>query len=405
MDQRDSLSKYQRDSLSKHGRDSLRIGLFSNAYRPLISGVVNSIDLIRKELLRQGHTPFVFAPDVAGYRDSHAGVIRFPSVEVTRNVKYPLALPCWPPTQCWIARARLQVLHTHHPFWLGDLAWLWARRLKVPLVYTFHTQYEQYCHYVPLPQGPLRALTRWAVGQFSRRCDLIVAPSPTIRELMRSYNISTWTETLPNAIDLSRFQSAQPEARCSLGWPEQACVAMYAGRIGKEKNLDFWLRAFAAVARHHPEACCALVGDGPELVNLQRLARELRLGERVFFCGPVAYEDMPKYYAAADFFAISSTTEVKPLVVLEALASGLPVLAVSACGTQDTLTHDQDGWLTPEDQRAFEQGWLALLDPERRGRLSAAARNTASEYSIQAYVRRLVDLYRQAVQTIGAEST
>ncbi|MBT9584564.1 glycosyltransferase [bacterium] len=375
---------------------SLRVGLFSNAYRPLVSGVVNSIDLIRKELLRQHHVPFIYAPRVSGFHEQHAGVFRMPSLEVTRRVQYPLAIPCWPPTQCAIARSRLQVVHTHHPFVVGDLAWLWARRLGVPLIYTFHTQYEQYCHYVRLPQAPLKTLTRWAVSQFARRCDLIIAPSPAIRDLLSGYGIRTWTETLPNAIDLRHFALGRQRQRQNWGWPESAQVGLYAGRIGKEKNLEFMLRAFAPLALANPDAHFALVGDGPEVPNLKTLAHQLGIQKQVFFVGPVAYSEMPSYYAAADFFCISSVTEVKPLVVLEALASGLPVLAVAACGTQDTISHDHDGLLTPLELEAFQGGWRQMLQPQLRSRLSANARRTATDYSIESYTRKLVHLYTEA---------
>ena len=382
--------------------NSLRVGIFTNAYRPLISGVVNSIDLIRKELLRQQHVPLVFAPRFSGYRDQHAGVYRFPSLEVSRYVKYPLAIPFWPPSHFAVARSHLQVVHAHHPFVLGDVGWFWARRLGIPLVYTFHTQYEQYSHYVRLPQAPLRAMTRWAVMQFARRCDLIIAPSPSIRQLMEDYGIRTWTETLPNAIDLSHFQVERRGIRQRLGWPEEADIALYAGRIGKEKNLDFLLRAFAPVAQSNPRAYCALVGGGTELPGLRTLAHQLGIQDRTLFTGPVAYADMPSHYAAADFFCVSSTTEVKPLVVLEALASGLPVLAVAACGTQDTVSHGRDGLLTPQDPEAFGAGWRQLLQPEIRARLSAQAHATAASYSIENYTRRLVRLYEQArFQTAG----
>ena len=360
----------------------MRVGLFTNAYRPLISGVVNSIDLTRRELLRQGHVPFVFAPRCPGYRDEHAGVFRFPSLSLTRRVQFPLPLACrWRDQR----NLRLDVLHTHHPFLLGDTARAYAGDLGVPLVFTFHTQYEQYCHYVRLPQAPLRRLTRWAVLRFARRCDLLVAPSPLIHEWLREQGCPTWTETVPNAIDLSRFASPQP---VDLGLPPGARVVLYAGRLGVEKNLDFLLDAFQAVAAENDHL--VVVGDGPLLPHLR--ARGVA---RVHFPGRVSYEAMPAYYAAADLFAITSTTEVKPLVVLEALASGLPVVAVSACGTADTLTHEKDGLLSPCTQEAY-QAVLSRALREERTRLSQGARATAQAYGIGSYTRRLVELYEEA---------
>ena len=374
---------------------ALRVGLFSNIYRPILSGVVNSIDLLRKELLNQGHCPFVFAPQVPGYREAHSGVWRFPSFPLSRKVNYPVAVPFWPPTHYAISQSRLSVLHTHHPFWLGEVAWMWSRLQRIPLVYTFHTQYEQYCHYIKLPQRPLRALTRWAVKGFSQRCDLIIAPSPAIREVMREYGITTWTETLPNAIDLERFQPSRDrqQLRQKLGWPLHAPIAIYAGRLGREKNLPFLLQAFAQVEGAH----LALVGDGTELPRLRQLAQELAMEDRVIFVGAAAYPDMPDYYAAADFFCMASTTEVKPLVVLEALASQLPVVAVSACGTADTVSHNQDGLLTSERLEDFAAACSSLChDRALRQRLAQQAGRTAKEYSIENYTLRLVELYREA---------
>lgn len=378
---------------------SLKVGIFTNSFRPVISGVVNSIDLIRRELLRQGHQPAVYAPRVEGFLDRDPGVFRFPSISLSRRVLYPLALPFFPPLHCQIRRSGVEVIHTHHPFWMGDYAWYWARRLGVPLVYTFHTQYEQYCHYIRLPQAPLRALTRWAVRHFARRCDLIIAPSPSIRELLEDYRIGTWTETLENAIDLSAFQAARPERaalRQQLGWPQEATIAIYAGRLGQEKNVSFLLQSL-------PEkAYCAVVGDGPALGELRRQAAELEISDRVLFTGAVDYPDMPKYYAAADFFAMASVTEVKPLVVLEALASGLPVLAVAACGTADTLQHGKDGLLCQLDREAFRCNWVQMLDPDVRRPLALGAEDTAARYSIGTYARRLVELYREARQRLSA---
>lgn len=369
----------------------MRVGVFTNAYRPIISGVVNSIDLIRHELLRQGHVPFVWAPRFPGFREEHAGVFRYPSLSLTRQVQFPLPLAF----RCRSLKPlALDILHTHHPFLLGDTARAYARELGIPLVFTFHTQYEQYCHYVPLPQEPLRRLTRWAVLRFARRCDLLVAPSPMIADWLRDQGLRVWTETVPNAIDLRRFTEASPDGvRERLGVPAGDRLALYAGRLGVEKNLEFLLEAFAAVAG--PRDHLAIVGDGPVLERLKA-----RAGQRVYFPGRVDYQDMPAWYAAADLFAMSSVTEVKPLVVLEALASGLPVVAVAACGTADTLTHGHDGLLSPCEQPAFQASLRQALTTDLTA-MAANARRTALDYGIEGYVRRLVDLYREAVSRAG----
>lgn len=364
----------------------MRVGIFTNAYRPIISGVVNSVDLIRKGLLSQGHTPFVFAPRFPGYREAHAGVYRYCSASLSRQVQFPLPCPFSPAHSRRIRKLNLDVVHTHHPFLLGRT----ALGFGLPVVFTFHTQYEQYAHYIPLPGALVRAAARRFVVEYVSRCHLVICPSPVLRELLeRDYRLTTRMEVLPNAIDLSSFEGRDGSStRRALGFGSEEIVALYAGRMGLEKNLEFLLRAFARV--RNPRARLVIVGDGPMLGHLKALAAEL--GAPVIFTGRVDYASMPLYYAAADFFAMASTTEVKPLVVLEAMASGLPVVAVAACGTQDTITHGRDGLLSPCAQHEF----TAILEQafqSDRTLMSAQARSTARAYSIEPYTRRLVELY------------
>jgi 1,2-diacylglycerol 3-alpha-glucosyltransferase len=386
-----------------------RIGTLTNSYRPVINGVVNSIDITRQELLRQGHDAYLFAPSYPGLRllpgaqtrkpplVADPGLYLFPSLQLSDTVDYPLVLPYSPSCQRALSALQLDVLHTHHPFLLANVAVRYRRSLRIPLVYTFHTQYEQYCHYLPFPQAALRWMVRRTVKRFSRSCDLIIAPSPSITALLQEYGIRTWTETLPNAIDLQRFRTdidgQSLRARLRIG-PESV-VALSAGRLGREKNLDFLLRCFAAV--ESSSAHLLLVGEGPEAGRLRALAAELGLGDRVTFAGRVDYEAMPAYYAAADLFAITSTTEVKPLVVLEALASGVPVVAVAACGTRDTVTHERDGLLCgPSESDYTTILSRALSSARRQTDWKRAARETSLAYGIENYVHRLLGFYQEA---------
>lgn len=387
-----------RSRRSNSPRQGLGVGIFTNAYRPAISGVVNCIDLTRKELLRQGHHPYVFTPQVRGYQGGPAGIFRFPSVNLSRMVRFPLPIPF---SFKIISRMRdmgLQVLHTHHPFLLGELAYGYARFHRLPLVYTFHTQYELYSHYVHFHQPTIRAMTRWAVLHFSRRCDLIIAPSPMIADFLAENGVKAWTVTLPNAIDLSHFsqvQSGPLNVRRRLSIPEDAVLALYAGRVSREKNIDLLIRSFQPVVRNNPRAHLMIVGDGPERTRLEELATHLEIRPHVTFAGRVPYQEMPTYYRSADFFAMASVTEVKPLVVLEAMAAGLPVIAVAACGTADTLTHEREGLLCSEDEVALS-GILQRAFEENRSVWSAHARQTAEAYSIGPYTRKLVELYEEA---------
>lgn len=377
----------------------MRVGLFSNAYHPLISGVVNSLEGIRQGLLANGDQVYLFAPKVRGYRDEQSGVFRFASLEMSRRVTYPIPIPYSGKLFRMLRHLELDLIHAHHPFLLGEVAASFAQRKRVPLVYTFHTQLEHYSHYIPLNQQVVKGMARSRITRYLNKCDLVIAPSEGIRDLLDSYGVKTRVATLPNAIDTARFSapSAGRQWRRTLGIPAEATVSLSVGRLGREKNLDFLLRSFARL-ESRDDHVLVIVGDGTERPRLEKLAAELGLGRRVRFTGAVPYADMPDVYSACDLFAICSTTEVKPLVVLEALASGLPVLAVSACGTADTLHHGVDGWLSPPYEEAFIEGWQALIaDPRFRRELSAGARLTARGYSFDGYLRRLTELYRESI--------
>lgn len=381
----------------------MRVGLFSNAYRPVVSGVVNSLAELRKSLLKRHHTPFLFAPEVRGYRDRHAGVFRFPSLDLDKSVGFPVPIPYSARLARLVPRMGLDLIHSHHPILIGATAAKFSRKLDIPLVYTFHTQIEQYTHYVPFfSHETVRDAARNKVSRYLARCEVVICPSPSIRGLIDSYGVDARVEVVPNAIDLTKFQQnrkPKQDLRAELGLASRSLLTLSVGRLATEKGLPFMLKAFAGVAReldHH----LVLVGDGPQRAELTALRAALGLQDRIHFLGYIPYHRMPELYTQVDLFAICSTTEVKPLVVLEALASGVPVLAVSACGTVDTLHHGEDGLLTRLDQTEYEAAWNSLLQsPSLRAELSEGARKTARLYSIETYTDRLCHLYQEAVES------
>ena len=379
----------------------MRVGLFSNAYRPVVSGVVNSLVEIRKGLLQRGHTPFLFAPEARGFHDSHAGIFRFPSVDLDPSVGFPVPIPVSARVARLVPRMKLSLIHSHHPILIGAAAANFARKLQLPLVYTFHTQIEQYTHYVPFfRQQYVKERTIKKMRQYLAKCDTIICPSPGIRPVIESYNVETPIVDLPNAIDLAKFQAkphAVGELRASLGLPGDAVVSLSVGRLAPEKDLPFLFRTFAALEReeHH----LVVVGNGPQTEELVEMVRELDMSSRIHFLGAVPYDVMPQLYAQSDLFVICSTTEVKPLVVLEALASGLPVVAVSACGTADTLTDRYDGRLCHREPLQFKEAWNELLESQPlRRQMGENARSTASQYSIETYLDRLCSVYEETVE-------
>ncbi|HLE77638.1 MAG TPA: glycosyltransferase [bacterium] len=373
----------------------MRVGIFTDAYKPQVTGVVNSVVLLRRSLEADGHEVAIVAPVCAGYVDTEPRVFRYPAITLPARVPTPLAIPVAPRVFRRIAALQLDVIHSQHPFSVGRAAAAIAARLSLPLVYTFHTQYEQYAHYVPLNQTLVRWMVRRLVAGYAERCDVVVCPAPSVVGLLRSYGIRRPVEVVHNGIDLSMFARASAGTlRARLGIAAAAPVAIFAGRLAVEKNLDFLLQAFRLAAPIVPTARLLLVGDGADRDRLRRLAGSLDLDGRVHFAGAVPYAEIPAYYAAADLFVMSSVTEVRPLAILEAMAVGLPVLGLDAPGAADTVTTGVDGVLVSRDAGAFARALAHLLDtPGTRRGLGANARVTAGQYSIAATARRLAGIY------------
>lgn len=376
----------------------MRIGIFSNAYKPIINGVVNCIDLIRQGLLKRGHEVFVFAPRFPGFKDQEPGIFRFPSVSLTTKIKFPIAIPFAGSALKVIPTLNLDLIHSHHPFLMGVVGEKFARRLKIPLVFTFHTQYEQYSHYIPLPQDFVRKVSRDAVTRYAKQCSLIITPGTSIIELLNEYGIKDNVVHMPNAIDLTAFENPDRKSiRERYHISDDVILLTYVGRMALEKNLPFMLDAFRII-RGKENAKLMIIGEGPELENLKRYAHSLGVEQDVIFTGRVEYADVASYYGASDLFVMTSTTEVKPLALLEAMASGLPIVAVYAHGASDTIKDGENGYLTEENREKFAEAVVSSIkDRKLLAAMSESSRRIAKGYSIEATTEKLVGLYESAI--------
>ncbi|MGE5529212.1 MAG: glycosyltransferase [Patescibacteria group bacterium] len=382
----------------------MRIAVYTNCYKPIINGVVNAIALYRQGLLGRGHEVLVVAPDYYGYRDHEPGILRYPSVDLTRAIRFPVSIPWSPRISRAVRDFHPDIVHAHHPFVLGPLALRMARHLKVPLVYTFHTQYEQYAHYVPLPQDFVRRLTRRRIKDFASAADLVTTPAESIRDLLLSYGLGAAPEIviLPNPIDLSGYALQEGGViRKQLGLDAGDLVLISIGRLGVEKNLGFLLEAFALMLAYAPELPLrlVLVGEGPEKARLEELGEQLGLGGRLLLTGSVPHPAIPSYLAMADLFLMTSVSEVKPLVLLEAMAAGVPVVAVRASGAVDTVADGRDGLLTGLDREEYARAVVGLLrDPDRLAALGRRAKEGVARYALDEVTSQLVAVYEKALE-------
>jgi 1,2-diacylglycerol 3-alpha-glucosyltransferase len=368
----------------------LRVGLFSECYHPIENGVIASIDALSEGLRAAGHDAVVVAPCAA--RASAARItpsVCVPSLPLPTRTAYRLALPLLDRR----ARARvesLSLIHTHSPFITGWMGVRYARRFRLPLVFTYHTQLEEYAHYMPFERRTTRRAASTLTRAYANLADSVIVPTPAMEERLRSLGVRAPIAVIPSGIDVERFAGGRRSGalRAGLGADgEGTRLVLLVSRLAREKNIELALAAFARLG--DPNARLILAGEGPQRLALLRAARAAGVAERVRFLGHVPREALPELYASCDAFVFPSRTETQGLVLAEALAAGLPIAAVDTPQTRDVL---QDaGILAPAEPEALA---CAVRRALARGRsVQSAAHLAQSRFNLQLQARRVIGLY------------
>lgn len=380
----------------------MRIGMMADIYKPHISGVTNYIALNKKYFEKLGHEVFVFtfkAKDQE-YLDDETNVYRSIGIPLfdfgfSLNLRYS--------NETRKLLQTMDIAHVHHPFISGTLTVNYCRRRGIPVVFTNHTRYDLYAQaYLPAITGIFSETALEAfMPTFCRSVDIVIAPSAGMRDVLRTYGIDSEIIVIPNGVDLEPFREiTEKQERASWGFGDDVTLLIYVGRLGPEKNIPFLLRSFAGVCQAFDNIGLLLVGEGPDEKNLKDMVRYMGLEERVQFTGLVPYEMLPGYLAMADAFVTASVTEVHPLSVIEAMASGLPVLGIRSPGVGDTIVDGSTGFLTQqEDLASFTAKMVRMVtDSEKRKAMGKQARTASERYSIERTSLQMLECYENVIE-------
>ncbi len=383
----------------------MNILMISDVYFPRVNGVSTSIQTFRRELGAFGCTSTLIAPDYPASHPAEAGIERIASRFVLLDPEDRMMKSA--PIRALVPRLaseRFDLVHVQTPFVAHYRGTELARRLAVPCIETYHTFFEEYLfHYVPLvPREWLRVAARRFSRAQGNSVDALVVPSSAMRDVLTAYGITTPLHVIPTGIPLSRFSGGDGAAfRGSLGVPPGAPLLLFVGRVAHEKNIDFLLRAFRGALGRHPGAHLVIAGEGPALSGLRRDARELDLTERVHFVG---YLDrggaLLDCYRAADAFVFASRTETQGLVLLEAMAMGVPVISTAVMGTRDIVGPGRGALVPRDDEASFAAAMVRMMDDKSlRDRLAAEALAFAHEWRAERLAGRMAGLYREVIMT------
>lgn len=312
----------------------MRIGLFTDTYFPQVSGVATSIRTLKTELEKLGHTVFIFTTtdkDVNRYEDWQ--IIRIPSVPFFAFKDRRIAYRGFS-TALEIARQyQLDIIHTQTEFSLGLLGVWIAKELRIPVVHTYHTQYEDYVRYIAKGMVIRPSMVKYIVRGFMSDLDGVICPSEIVYDLLMKYKVKVEKRVIPTGIELAKFERPEitseniADLRGKLGISNQETMLLSLSRVSYEKNIQAVLAALPAVLEENPDVKLVVAGDGPYLSDLKAQAKRLNITDAVIFTGMIAPSETALYYKAADFFISASTSETQGLTYLESLASGTPIIA------------------------------------------------------------------------------
>lgn len=378
----------------------MRVALFTNNYLPFCGGVTTSVETLRRGLESRGHEIWVFAPRFRARAAADGPrVVRYPSIPAATYPEFALAVPFAPRITRRVRRLGVDVFHAHHPFLLGPAARRLARHQGRPLVFTYHTRYDKYAHYVPFRRALVEDAAVRLSTRFAAAADAVIAPSRVIRDELVARGVSTPIAVVPTGIDLARFRPGDgAAARRELGLDPREFIILYVGRLDREKSVDRVLLAFERVAGTLTRARLVLVGQGTQADELRRRAARASVSERVTFLGVRPHDTLPIYYQAADLFVFASETETQGLVLAEAAACGLPAVAVAAAGCDEVVRDGETGVLTKGDPDGLAEAVIGiLLDAERRRVMRVRAREVAErEFDVRLQINRTLAVYEVA---------
>ena len=373
---------------------ALRVAFFTECYKPIVNGVVASIDALRDGLGAHGVEVTTIAPRFPHFIDDAGDVVRIPSLPLPTQTAYRLCVPYLNADDRRRVRG-IDLVHAHSPFVTGWMAVAYARRHRIPLVFTYHTRLDAYAHYAPFDRATTERAMVTLTRRYANAADAVVVPTHAMETRLRELGVRAPIAIVPSAIDVERFAGGRRSAlvRARLGADGDGPLALVVSRLGVEKNVELALDALARI----PFMRLAVVGEGPHRAALEERARRLGIAGRVRFAGALARERLPDVYASVDAFVFPSTTDTQGLVLAEALAAGLPVVAADSPASRDVL--GGAGRLVPSDSDALAEAIRSAL---AGGRDQSAVHLAYSRFTVEMQTRRILELYREVLAAKAA---
>ena len=392
----------------------MRIGIFTDTYPPYINGVSTSIKMLEKALRQKGHQVFIVTvnPNNMKYEyEDNGRIIRIPGIptgiyDYRLTGIYPIRV--LNKIKSW----KLDVIHSHTEFGVGTFARIVAKQYNIPLVHTYHTMYEDYTHYIT--HGHFDKSSKKLTEYFTKfYCDktateLIVPSQKTYALFKEKYKVDRTVHIVPTGIDVERFHREKLDVKKINNLKKKlklkdSPVIIYVGRLAQEKRVETLIEVQSSLVKKY-NAKLLIVGSGPDLESYKKLAKKYKLDNSIIFTGAVPWEEVPYYYAVSDIFATASVSETQGLTVIEAMASGLPVVAAHDKAFEGVVIDDLNVKFF-KTKREYKKAIMQILDNSNTLKMmSEQAKITADSHSLKYYADKIVYVYKRALSGIEKES-
>ncbi len=377
----------------------MKVGFFTDGYLPQINGVATSTEELARSLRNIKNKVTIIAPEYPLYKDSDKDVLRLKSFKLFKNPELRFAYMFPDKVLRRVLTKDFDVIHGFSGGSIPSLGLFLAKIKRKPYIFTYNTRYNQYTHYILNGKLVKPKVVEVTMAVFCNQCDIIIAPSDFIKDELLSFGVKKPITVIPNGIDIEKFKKMKANTlRKNLGLKKQDKLVLYMGRLAKEKAVDFIIKAFEKTSKDVLNSYLVIVGDGPEKENLEKLTEKFGLTGRVVFLGYVSFKEVPKIYSQADLFVFASTTETQGMVILEAMASKVPVLTVKDRVFENIIKNGEEGFMVDKDVKIFSEKMSALLKDDRLlNKVSKRARKKVEQFSLIEIANKFDTLYKSFV--------
>ncbi len=382
----------------------MRVGIFTDTYRPQVNGVVSSISTLERELRKRGHKVYIITTTDPDAPEVEPNVLRVPSVEFKPLPQYRLGLLYSSKIIKKIKRLELDIIHSQTEWGVGTFARFAAINLDIPLVHTYHTLYEYYTHYITKGHFTVQAKKlAAAISKFyCEKSNALIVPTRKVEDILYSYDVDKVMNIIPTGLDLEKFYRGNYTdeeirfMRESFGIDETEFLCVYIGRIAEEKSIDVLIDMFSKI--EDKSFKFMIVGRGPVTDSLKEQARSLGIEDRVIFAGEVPHDKVAVYYQMGDVFLNASISETQGLTFVEAMAAKVPVNARYDLNLEELLIKNEAGLVYRNEEEFINNILLLKNDKEFKEKMIENAFNVSQDYTAEKFGERVEAVYKKTIE-------